>query len=85
MSLYADDCIMFLSGNDWNVIQRRMQRDFDSVIDWTFRNNLRLNQEKTHSIIFGSKLRISNIQDQVQFCTSGKKVKFVKKNSPTWE
>ena len=81
MSLYADDCIMFLSGNDWNVIHRRMQRDFDSVIDWTFCNNLRLNQEKTHSIIFGSKLRISNIQDQVQFCTSGKKVKFVKNQS----
>ena len=36
MSLFADDCVMYLSGNNWNVIQRRMQRDFESVIDWTF-------------------------------------------------
>ena len=66
-SLFADDCVMYLSGNNWNVIQRRMQRDFESVIDWTFQNNLRLNQDKTNAIIFGSRFRLSNTQDPKAF------------------
>ena len=65
MSLFADDCVMHLSGNNWNVIQRRMQRDFESVIliALTFCNNLRLNQDKTNAIIFGSRFRLSNIRE----------------------
>ena len=46
MSLIADDCVMFLSGNNWNAIHNRMQSDFEAVIDWTLCNNLRLNQKK---------------------------------------
>ena len=80
-SLFADDCVMFLSGNNWNVIHRRMQRDFQAVIDWTLCNNLWLNQEETYAIIFGSKLRLSNIRDQAAFCMSGKNVKFISNQS----
>ena len=70
-----------LCGNNWNVIHHRMQRDFQAVIDWTLCNNLWLNQEETHAIIFGSKLRLSNIRDQAAFCMSGKNVKFISNQS----
>ena len=33
MSLFADDCVMYLSGNNWDTIRCRMQRDFDNIID----------------------------------------------------
>ena len=77
MSMFADDCVMFLSGNNWNIIQRRMQRDFESVTEWTFRNNLRLNQGKTHAMLFGSRLKIANNHDPTPFSVQGKVVKFV--------
>ena len=54
MSLLADDCMMYLSGNNRDTIQTKIQLDYDAVIEWTFRNNLRLNHGKTKAIIFGS-------------------------------
>ena len=67
MSLFADDCVMYLSGNNWNVIHRRLQRDFDAVIDWTLRNHLRLNQEKTKAIIFGSRFKLAHMNEPTRF------------------
>ena len=81
ISLFADDCIMYLSGNNWNVIQRRIQRDFDSVIDWTFRNNLRLNHDKTNAIVLGSRFRLSNLHEPKVFMYLDKRIKFVNNHS----
>ena len=52
MSMFADDCVLYLSGNSWDVIQHRMQLDLESVIDWTYRNNLCLNPDKTKAMVF---------------------------------
>ena len=77
ISLFADDCVLFLSGNNWNVIQRRIQRDFNSIIDWTLRNNLRLNQDKTKAIIFGSRTKLTHVNHPVPFRIMDKDVKYV--------
>ena len=42
ISLFADDCVIYLSGNNWDTVHRKIQRDFDFIIDWTFRNNSRI-------------------------------------------
>ena len=63
VSLFADDCVIYLSGNNWPNIHRKMQFDFDSNIKWTFRNNLRLNHGKTKAIIFGPRGRAANSHD----------------------
>ena len=81
MSLFADDCVMFLSGNNWSVIQRRMQRDFDAIIEGTLYNNLRLNHEKTKAIIFGSRMQLSQLVDLVPFKMLDKTVKYVESHS----
>ena len=78
MSLFADDCDMYLSGNNWNELQRRIQCDFDSVVDWSFRNSLRLNHSKTKSIIFSIRNRLSNMNEPTPFHILDKTVKFVK-------
>ena len=46
MSLFANDCVMYLSGNNWLELHCKIQQDFVDVIDWTFRNSLRLNHSK---------------------------------------
>ena len=63
MSLFADDCVIHLLGHNWSTIKRRIQQDFDAIIEWSFRNNLRLNHGKTKAIIFGTRSRLSNLQD----------------------
>ena len=57
ISLFADDCIIYLSGNSWDDIHRKMQIDFDAISDWTLRNNLRLNPDKTKAMIFSTRHR----------------------------
>ena len=77
MSLFADDCIMYLSGNNWNNLHQNMQADFDAIIDRTRRNNLRLNVSKKNAIIFGNRHCLSKLKDPKKICMSGKHVKFV--------
>ena len=50
----------------------------DSVIDWTYRNNLRLNHSKTKAIVFSTRHRISNLIDPAPFLADGYLIKFVK-------
>ena len=61
MSLFADDCVMYLSGNNWSTVHRKIQSDFDAIIEWTFKNNLRLNPGKTKAIMFGTRSRLANV------------------------
>ena len=78
MSLFADDCVMYLSENSWQVIHRRMQRDFDAVIDWRYRNNLRLNHNKTKVIIFSTRHKIANLSQPTPFLVDGHAINLVK-------
>ena len=77
MTLFADDCVMYLSGNNWPSIHQRVQADFDAVVDWTLRNNLRLNYDKRKAMIFGSRHRISKLSNPKQFRMSGHNIGFV--------
>ena len=81
MSLFADDCVMYLSGNNWNVVHRRMQRDFDAIVEWTFCNNLSLNHDKTNAIIFASRFRLANLNEPKVFKMCDQKIKFVNSHS----
>ena len=56
---------------------RRIQSDFESVIEWTLRNNLRLNVDKTKAIVFGSRHSLSKLKNLKPFIMNGKNVKYV--------
>ena len=76
MSLFANDCVMYLSGSNWSVIQRRMQRDLDTVVKWTFGNDLRLNHSKTKAIMFRTRGQLSHLVDPVVFSIQEKRIGF---------
>ena len=78
MSLFADDCILYLSGNNWQSIQTRMQDDFNAIIDWTLRNNLRLNASKTNAMIVGLNSRISNLVNPLKMKYMNENIRYVK-------
>ena len=78
MTMFADDCVMYLSGNNWCTIQQRIQTDFDAVVDWTFRNNLRLNYEKTKAMIFSTRHKISKLVNPKHFEMSNHIISFVR-------
>ena len=55
--LFADDTNIFLSGNNIDGIIDIMNGEIKKIIDWLDSNMLSLNIDKTHYIIFSSKLK----------------------------
>ena len=78
MSLFADDCVLYLSGNNWQTLYEKIQSDFDAILEWTFKNNLRLNPSKTKAMIFGSRARLANMDTPACFMACGNNIGFVK-------
>ena len=55
-----------------------MQDDFNAIMDWTLRNNLRLNASKTNAMIVGSNSRLSNLFNPVEMKYLNENIRYVK-------
>ena len=81
MSLFADDCVLYLSGNNWPCIHRKMQRDFEAIIQWTFQNSLRLNSNKTKAMIIGNRNKLATVSSPNAFQMCGNAISWVTSHS----
>ena len=63
--MYADDTVVFTAGSDPHVTLAESQRQFDSIITWCELNKLTINENKTKTTIFDSK--ITNFSETVLF------------------
>ena len=43
LTMFADDCVIYYSGNTRPNVKCIVQSHFDKIVHWTYRNNLRLN------------------------------------------
>ena len=63
MTMFFDDCVMYLSGNNWNTVYRNIQSNFEAVVDWTFKNNLKLNLVITKAMTICTRNRLSKLDN----------------------
>ena len=77
MTMFADDCVIYYSGNTWPNVKNIMQSDFDKIVEWTYRNNLRLNCSKTKAMSFGSRNKLSKIINPEKFNLDNRMIDFV--------
>ena len=63
--LYADDTCLIYTGKDINTIEEQLNTDFSSLCDWFVDNKLSVHfgEEKTKSILFGTKWQLKNQRD----------------------
>ena len=54
VNMYADDCILFKSGNNQDLMVDSMQHDLDSINSWCHRNRLKLRESKSKVLHIGS-------------------------------
>ena len=47
VNMYADDCILYTSGNDWNRMKLKIQPEIDNIYLWCTRNRLKINEAKS--------------------------------------
>ena len=58
ISMFADDCILYRTGNNWNRIHEVFQSQLTHFVDWSKRNRLMLNERKTQSMIMGNRSKL---------------------------
>ncbi|XP_071944876.1 uncharacterized protein [Antedon mediterranea] len=66
--LYADDCAIFYSHKDPIAIQSKLQNNLVSCNNWLIDNQLSLHMGKTECILFGSKRRLSKVNEFYIVC-----------------
>ena len=62
--LYADDSGLTFEGEDINIIEDQLNKDFNSLCDWFVDNKLSIHfgDDKTKSIVFGSKRKLNKVR-----------------------
>ena len=59
--MYADDCILYTSGNKWNRISKKIQPELDDIHEWCNSNRLRLNINKSKILVFGTRSKLQKV------------------------
>ena len=79
ITMFADDCVLYYSGNNWNNVYDIVQKDLRDFEDWTRRNMLKLNSKKSQAMILGSRNKLSKILNPKPFELQNQDLKYVKK------
>ena len=61
VNMYADDCILFISGNDWSKMKLKMQPELNGIHEWCDTNKLQLNVKKCKTLLIGSRSKLSKV------------------------
>ena len=62
LSMYADDCVLYLSGNNWDSIRIKIQEDLECIEHWGELNNLHLNVNKTKMLLIGTRGKLRRFE-----------------------
>ena len=79
INMYADDCILYSIGNDWNRMKELIQPELDDIGTWCEHNRLKLNVDKSNSLMFGSRSKLAKINYENYVKFSGISLKNVNK------
>ena len=63
--MYADDCLIYNIGNNWNNMVPNIQSGLDSFQQWCINNRLKLNICKSKSLVIGTQHKLSNVDVEI--------------------
>ena len=79
INMYADDCILFTSGNDWQKMLETMQPEIDNIQRWYDNNMLKVNVSKSKVMLLGSRNKLGKIDLSQQLKIGDFSLPFCKK------
>ena len=53
INMYADDCLIYCIGNNWNLMRPRLENGVSKFQEWCLNNRLKLNACKSKSLLIG--------------------------------
>ena len=79
VNMYADDCILYSSGNDWKKMILTLQPELDRIHTWCVQNRLQLNVKKSNTLLIGSRSKLTRVDNTKTLNIGDKTLKFVEK------
>ena len=61
INMYADDCILYTSGNEWNRMKQKIQPEISKIQRWYTDNRLKVNVDKSKVLLFGSRNKLGKV------------------------
>ena len=61
INMYADDCMLYTTANNWNHVYARLQESLSHFDGWCMQNNMVLNVSKSKCLVIGSRQKLSRI------------------------
>ena len=61
--MYADDCVLYITGNTWGTMRHKLQEDLDCFEHWGELNNLHLNIKKTKLLFISTRSKLIRLHD----------------------
>ena len=77
--MYADDCVLYCSGNSWKRVHGILQHDLSKIGNWLTANALKLNVKKSKCLIVASSCKLRNINRDLILKVSNQSLEFVQK------
>ena len=77
ISMFAEDCVLYSIGNDFNHMYHRLQLDLDAFINWCSVNGLKINSEKTKAMLCSTRNRLHVMHNMINFKILGNEVQYV--------
>ena len=62
-SMYADDCVLYITGNTWQSMRHKLQEDLECFEHWGELNNFHLNIKKSKLLYIGTRSKLNGLQD----------------------
>ena len=59
--MYADDCLIYTIGNNWDRMVPKIQQGLDCFQDWCLNNCLKLNVSKSKSLVKGTNHKLTGL------------------------
>ena len=77
INMYADDCVLYQTGNNWNRMATLIQPDLNKIQSWCNRNRLKLSVSKSKTLLLGSISKLKTTDYTLQLSLSGNELPFV--------
>ena len=78
INMYADNCLIYCIGNNWNVMRQEIEHAIESISNWCTLNRLKLNIKKCKTLLIGSYQKINMVDFTEKFSIDGQELEFVR-------
>ena len=74
--MYADDCLIYCIGNNWNLMRPKIAEGLESFQEWCTNNRLKLNARKSKSLLIGLYQRVNDFGFSENFTLNDQQLDF---------